>query len=131
MGNTITQAERDRLVTLAKQTISLDERGEIIDGFEPAWRAFQAKHGISEARARSYVAKAARLLRGERMPPGPGRPVNMEPGAPITVWLTPVHVGAASRAGRGNVSAGARLALEYWETITIREQPADAGKEAL
>ena len=124
MGNTITQAERDRLVSLAKQAITLDAQGEIVDGFEPAWRAFQREHSISEARARSYVARAARLLRGERMTPGPGRPVSMEPGAPITVWLTPAHVGAAHRLGRGNVSAGVRLALEYWETITLREQPA-------
>ena len=124
MGNTITQAERDRLVNAAKQAITLDATGEIIDGFEPAWRAFAAQHNISDQRARSYVAKAARLLRGERMEPGPGRPVSMEPGAPITVWLTPAHVGAAHRLGRGNISAGVRLALEYWETITLREQPA-------
>lgn len=112
--NTITQAERDRLVSLAKQAITLDETGEIEGGFEPSWRAFQDEHGISEARARSYVSRAARLLRGKRMTPGPGRPVSMEPGAPITVWLTPAHVGAATRLGRGNVSAGVRLALEYW-----------------
>ena len=119
--NTITQAERDRLVSLAKQAITLDELGEIIDGFEPSWRAFQDEHGISDYRARAYVAKAARLLRGERMTPGPGRPVSMEPGAPITVWLTPAHVGAATQLGRGNVSAGVRLALEYWEAIEMRE----------
>ena len=115
--NTITQAERDRLVSLAKQAITLDETGEIIDGFEPSWRAFQDEHGISDYRARSYVAKAARLLRGERRGPGPGRPASMEPGAPITVWLTPVHLGAAARAGGGNISAGVRLALQYWETM--------------
>ena len=119
--NTITQAERDRLVSLAKQAITLDETGEIEGGFEPSWRAFQDEHGISDYRARSYVAKAARLLRGERRGPGPGRPASMEPGAPITVWLTPAHVGAAARLGRGNVSAGVRLALQYWETIEMRE----------
>ena len=116
--NTITQAERDRLVNLAKQAIRLDEHGEIVDGFEPAWRAFAAEHGISDQRARSYVSRAARLLRGERMEPGPGRPVSMEPGAPITVWLTPAHVGAAHRLGRGNISAGARLALDYWDNYS-------------
>lgn len=119
--NTITNAEREALVSAAKAAICLDETGEIIDGFEPAWRAFQAEHGISDYRARSYVAKAARLLRGERMTTGPGRPVSMEPGAPITVWLTPAHVGTATRLGRGNVSAGVRLALEYWEAIEMRE----------
>lgn len=119
--NTITQAERDRLVSLAKQAITLDELGEIEGGFEPAWRSFQRAHNISEARARSYVSRAARLLRGESMTPGPGRPASMEPGAPITVWLTPAHVGAATRLGRGNVSAGVRLALQYWETIEMRE----------
>ena len=112
--NTITQAERDRLVSLAKQAITLDEQGEIVGGFEPAWQAFQAEHGISEARARSYVSRAARLLRGEQMTPGPGRPVSMEPGAPITVWLTPGHVGMASQLGNGNISAGVRMALEKW-----------------
>lgn len=122
--NTITQKERAALVAAAKSAITLDDNGEIVDGFEPAWRAFAAEHGISDQRARSYVSRAARLLRGERMEPGPGRPVSMEPGAPITVWLTPAHVGAAHRLGRGNISAGVRLALEYWETITIRDQPA-------
>ena len=111
--NTITQAERNRLVALARQAITLDETGEIVGGFEPAWRAFQAEHDISDQRARSYVSRAARLLRGERMTPGPGRPVSMEPGAPITVWLTPAHVGAAHQLGRGNISAGVRLALEH------------------
>lgn len=43
MGNTITQAERNRLVALAKQAIVLDATGEIVDGFEPAWRSFQAQ----------------------------------------------------------------------------------------
>ena len=122
--NTITQAERSQLVTAAKSAITLDGAGEIVGGFEPAWRAFATQHGISDQRARSYVSRAARLLRGERMEPGPGRPVSMEPGAPITVWLTPAHVGAAHRLGRGNISAGVRLAIEYWETITLREQPA-------
>lgn len=112
--NTITQAERDRLVSLAKQAVTLDELGEIEGGFEPAWRAFQAEHGISDYRARSYVAKAARLLRGERRGPGPGRPVSMEPGAPITVWLTAGHLSMATRIGAGNVSAGIRKALENW-----------------
>jgi hypothetical protein len=102
-------------VNAAKQVITLDANGEIVDGFEPAWRAFAAQHSISDHRARAYVARAARLLRGERMTPGPGRPVSMEPGAPITVWLTPDHVSAAHRAGRGNISAGVRLALEFWE----------------
>ena len=115
--NTITQAERDRLVSLAKQAITLDQTGEIEGGFEPCWRAFQDEHGISDYRARSYVSRAARLLRGESMTPGPGRPVSMEPGAPCTVWLTPVHLGAAARAGGGNISAGVRLALQYWETM--------------
>ena len=110
--NTITQAERAALVAAAKSAITLDDNGEIVDGFEPAWRAFQAEHGMSDQRARSYVSRAARLLRGERMEPGPGRPVSMEPGAPITVWLTPAHVGCARRLGRGNISAGVRLALE-------------------
>lgn len=114
MGNTITQAERDRLVAAAKQAIRLDAAGEIIDGFEPAWRTFAAQHNISDHRARAYVAKAARLLRGERVNPGPGRPVSMEPGAPITVWLTPGHIGMASQLGNGNISAGVRLALEKW-----------------
>ena len=122
MGNTITQAERNRLVALAKQAIVLDATGEIVDGFEPAWRSFQAQHGISEDRARSYVSRAARLLRGEIAQRGPGRPVALaEPGARYTVWLTPAHVGAATRLGRGNVSAGVRLALQYWETIEVRE----------
>lgn len=112
--NTITKGERDRLVALAKQAIVLDATGEIVDGFEPAWRSFQAQHGISEDRARSYVAKAARLLRGESMTPGPGRPASMEPGAPITVWLTPGHIGMASQLGAGNISAGVRMALEKW-----------------
>ena len=115
--NTITEAERTRLVAAAKAAIRLDADGNIAGGFEPAWRAFQAEHGISEQRARSYVARAARLLRGESMTPGPGRPASMEPGAPYTVWLTPAHVGAATRLGRGNASAGVRLALERWETI--------------
>jgi len=128
--NHITQAERVALVAAAKSAITLDGAGEIVGGFEPAWQAFQVEHGISEARARSYVSRAARLLRGERMTPGPGRPVSMEPGAPITVWLTPDHVGAAHRAGRGNISAGVRLALEYLETITLREQARMTGKEA-
>ena len=121
MANHVTQAERAALVAAAKSAITLDDNGEIVDGFEPAWRAFAAEHGISDQRARSYVSRAARLLRGERMEPGPGRPVSMEPGAPITVWLTPDHVGAAHRLGRGNVSAGVRLAIEYWETIELRE----------
>jgi len=116
--NTITKDARDRLVNLAKQAIRLDEHGEIVDGFEPAWRAFQAEHQISDQRARSYVSRAARLLRGERMEPGPGRPVTMDPGAPITVWLTPAHVGAAHRLGRGNISAGVRLAIEYWDNYS-------------
>lgn len=119
--NTITEAERTRLVAAAKAAIRLDADGDIAGGFEPAWRAFQAEHGISDYRARSYVAKAARLLRGERRGPGPGRPASMEPGAPYTVWLTPAHVGAATRLGRGNVSAGVRMALERWETIEVRE----------
>lgn len=118
--NTITEAERTRLVAAAKAAIRLDADGDIAGGFEPAWRAFQAEHNISEARARSYVSRAARLLRGESMTPGPGRPASMEPGAPYTVWLTPAHVGAAARLGRGNVSAGVRLALQYWETIEVR-----------
>lgn len=116
--NTITQAERDRLVNAAKQAITLDETGEIVAGFEPAWRAFAAQRGISDRRARSYVSRAARLLRGERMEPGPGRPVTMAPGAPVTVWLTPDHVGAAHRLGRGNISAGVRLAIEYWDNYS-------------
>lgn len=114
--NTITNAEREELVNAAKQAITLDEQGEIIGGFEPTWRAFQQAFEISEARARAYVAKAARLLRGEMARPGPGRPTTLsEPGAPYTVWLEPRHIGAATRAGGGNASAGVRLALEYWE----------------
>lgn len=112
--NTITKGERDRLVVLAKQAITLDSAGEIVDGFEPARRAFAAQHDISDHRARAYVAKAARLLRGERLRPGPGRPASMEPGAPITVWLTPGHIGMASQLGAGNISAGVRMALEKW-----------------
>jgi hypothetical protein len=113
--NRITAAERARLVTLAKQAITLDAAGEIVDGFTPAWRRFAAEHGISDQRAREYVAKAARLLRGEIAKPGPGRPATMEPGAPITVWLTPAHVRTATKTGQGNVSAGVRTALEDWE----------------
>lgn len=119
--NKVTKAERDALLAAAKLAVNLDDRGEIEGGFDAAWRSFQRAHNISEARARSYVSRAARLLRGESMTPGPGRPVSMEPGAPITVWLTPAHVGAATRLGRGNVSAGVRLALQYWETIEVRE----------
>lgn len=116
--NTITAAERERLVNAAKAAITLDANGEIVDGFEPAWRTFAAQHNISNQRARAYVAKAARLLRGERMTPGPGRPVSMERGAPITVWLTPDHVKIANRAGASNVSAGVRLALDYWDNYS-------------
>lgn len=110
--NTITQAERNRLVALAKQAIVLDATGEIVDGFEPAWRSFQAQHGISEDRARSYVSRAARLLRGESMTPGPGRPVSMDAGEPVTVYLSAAHVARANEIGDGNVSAGVRYALD-------------------
>ena len=41
--NRITQAERTALVNAAKQAIQLDAAGDIIGGYEPAWRAFQTK----------------------------------------------------------------------------------------
>jgi len=110
--NNVTNTERDRLVAAAKQAITLDEHGDIAGGFEPAWRAFQAEHNISEARARSYVAKAARLLRGESMTPGPGRPAVMDAGEPVTVYLSAAHVARANEIGDGNVSAGVRYALD-------------------
>ena len=51
MANHVTQAERSALVAAAKQAITLDETGEIVGGFEPAWRAFAAQHGISDGSA--------------------------------------------------------------------------------
>lgn len=119
--NTITKDERNRLVSLAKASIQLDATGEIVGGFEPAWRAFQQTHDISDARARAYVSRAARLMRGERIR-NAGRPPTMIESGPYTVYLEPRHVGAAARAGSGNVSAGVRLALEYWELQIAREQ---------
>ena len=109
--NTITQKERQRLVSIARQAIALDDAGEIIGGFEPAWRAFQAEHGISEARARAYVSKAARLIRGERVR-AMGRPATLTLPASYTVYLEPRQVQTASEIGNGNVSLGVRLALD-------------------
>ena len=40
---------------------------------------------------------------------------------PFTVYLSPADVQTASIIGQGNVSAGVRLALQYWETIEMRE----------
>ena len=109
--NTITQAERARLVSLARASIQLDEGGEIAGGFEPAWRAFQAEHNISEARARAYVSRAARLIRGEQVR-AMGRPATLTLPASYTVYLEPQQVQTASEIGNGNVSLGVRLALD-------------------
>lgn len=117
--NKITKAERDALIDAARRAIVLDSNGNIIGGFEPAWQAFQAEHDISDYRARAYVSHAARLLRGERARPGPGRPPRMEPGERVTVWLTPDHIKVATRLGDGNISAGVRLALERTDRSTI------------
>lgn len=110
--NTITQAERAALVAAAKSAITLDGAGEIVGGFEPAWQAFQVEHDISEGRARAYVSRAARLLRGEEVAARPGRPVVMGDGEPVTVYLGAAQVTRAAELGDGNVSAGVRYALD-------------------
>lgn len=46
--NTITQAERDRLVSLAKQAVTLDEEGEIEGGFDAAWRSLREMITMSQ-----------------------------------------------------------------------------------
>ena len=109
--NKITQAERSALVANARQAITLDDAGEIVGGFEPAWHTFQAEHNISEARARAYVSKAARLIRGERVR-AMGRPATLTLPASYTVYLEPRQVETASEIGDGNVSLGVRLALD-------------------
>jgi hypothetical protein len=110
--NTITQAERDALLAAAKLAVNLDDRGEIVGGFTAIWQEFMAEHNISDQRARRLVSQAARIKRGY-MVRQPGRPVSLDTAAgPFTVYLSPADVQLASIIGRGNVSAGVRLALE-------------------
>lgn len=109
--NTITNAERNRLVNIARQAMTIDENGEIVGGFTPTWQAFAAEHGISDARARSYVSRAARLKRGELVR-SQGRPQIMAEGGPVTVYLSSEELFVASRIGNGNISAGVRKALQ-------------------
>lgn len=108
--NRITNAERDRLVTLARQAMTLDDDGQIVGNYTQTWKVFAAEHGISDERARSYVAKAARLKRGELVR-AQGRPQIMAEGGPVTVYLSADELAMASRLGDGNVSAGVRKAL--------------------
>ena len=61
--NRITKAERDRLLAAAKLAVNLDDDGDIVGGFTAIWQEFRDEHGISDQRARSYVSRAARLLR--------------------------------------------------------------------
>ena len=72
--NHTTKAERERLLAAAREHVALDGDGEIVGGFDAAWRSFQAQHDISDARARRIVSTAARQLRGEMIrEPGPPR----------------------------------------------------------
>ena len=106
---TITKTERDELIEAAKASISLTPDGEIVGGYTAAWQSFAAEHGISSYRARQYVAKAARLLRGEALTPL-GRPGQR--GVEVTIYITKQQAQIASWLGDGNVSAGVRLALD-------------------
>ena len=108
--NIITKAERDALLMAAKLAVSLDDAGEIVGGFTQVWQAFVAEHGISDQRARSYIAKAARIKRGETVTE-PGHPRTLEDASRVTVYLSPADVQIASVIGQGNISAGMRLAL--------------------
>lgn len=56
------------LLTAAMAAVALDEHGQIVGGYEPAWRGFAAVHNLPDQRAREIVARAARRLRHEMRP---------------------------------------------------------------
>lgn len=109
--NHTTRAERERLLTAAREHIRLDDSGEIVGGFTAAWMTFRVQHNISDARARGYVSKAARIMRGEHVA-GPGRRATLDSRKPVTVYLNGAQVDRASELGSGNVSEGVRYALD-------------------
>jgi hypothetical protein len=109
--NHTTKAERERLLAAAREHVALDGDGEIVGGFDAAWRSFQAQHDISDARARRIVSTAARQLRGE-MIREPGPPRQMDGGEPVTVYLSASQTRRAAELGGGNVSAGVRHAID-------------------
>lgn len=106
-----TKVEQQRLLDAALAAVQVDGDGQIIGGYDAAWRVFAAAHGLENRRARRIVAKAARLHRGE-LPPTLGRPtIQGAPTTPVTVTLTAAEIAVARAAGDGNASAGLRRAL--------------------
>lgn len=111
MANHVTQAERDELRRTAENYTVLAGDGSIVD-FDASARRLAGDTGVSFERARGAIAYVARRRRSpDYEPPGPGRPVVMDNGTPVTVYLPQYQIDAATRLGSGNLSEGIRIAL--------------------
>lgn len=111
MANHVTKQEREALRAAALEYTRLGPDGHIME-FDATVAQLAEQQGVSLQRARSAVAYAARRQRSpDYDPPAPGRPVVMDDGQPVTVYLPQWMIDRASRLGGGNLSEGMRTAL--------------------